>query len=119
MKLKQILFFYIQEDDGDFLPSKKKKKCVSGEEELLEASSSVAGTALVSSTPSCTSGGDSGGVDRALPQPNFQELLEYELKPAPPLPNAYIRWMDDIEVGEEVEYHVDEEDSAWLNLVNR
>lgn len=69
--------------------------------------------------------GEGGGSvveeeQRPLPQPMFQELEEFVPMVAKPLPKSYIRWMDGNgeEEDEEVEYHVDEEDSAWLNLTN-
>jgi len=55
-----------------------------------------------------------------LPQPTFRELDSYSVREVGSLPNAYIRWMEMPEEEEEVvEYDVDEEDSAWLELLNR
>jgi hypothetical protein len=62
-------------------------------------------------------------VEVKLPQPTFRGIDEYDelLDPAPSMPNAYIRWMESSSgVPEEaVEYDVDEEDSAWLELFNK
>ncbi|XP_021954896.1 bromodomain-containing protein 1 isoform X2 [Folsomia candida] len=91
-------------DEDVDLSSKKKKKC---KEEGQDQQ--------ISDLPAIVQQSDE---HRSLPQPNYHLLEEYTLNEAPPLPNAYIRWMDDVELGEEVEYHVDEEDSAWLDLIN-
>lgn len=50
-----------------------------------------------------------------LPEPSYKELPEYNICDAPPRPNAYIRFIEKSaeELDGEVEYDVDEEDTAW------
>ncbi|XP_027755684.1 bromodomain and PHD finger-containing protein 3 isoform X3 [Empidonax traillii] len=60
------------------------------------------------------------GTSLHLPQPNFRVLDSFSQPDAPPLPAAYYRYMEkppeDLDV--EVEYDMDEEDLAWLEMVN-
>uniref|UniRef100_A0A673L0Z9 Mitogen-activated protein kinase 13-like n=1 Tax=Sinocyclocheilus rhinocerous TaxID=307959 RepID=A0A673L0Z9_9TELE len=55
-----------------------------------------------------------------LPKPTFREQESYEPVEAPPHPSAYYRYIE--KSGEEMEmdaeYDMDEEDVAWLELVN-
>ncbi|XP_060532907.1 bromodomain-containing protein homolog [Cylas formicarius] len=55
-----------------------------------------------------------------LPEASFKELEDYNICDAPPRPNAYIRFIEKSteELDGEVEYDVDEEDTAWLALMN-
>ncbi|XP_018323470.1 peregrin [Agrilus planipennis] len=55
-----------------------------------------------------------------LPQANFKELDNYNICDAPPRPKAYIRFIEKSaeELDGEVEYDVDEEDTAWLSIMN-
>lgn len=50
-----------------------------------------------------------------LPEPSFKELPDYNICDAPSRPNAYIRFIEKSaeELDGEVEYDVDEEDTAW------
>ncbi|NXD17731.1 BRPF3 protein, partial [Nothocercus nigrocapillus] len=60
------------------------------------------------------------GTSLHLPQPNFRVVDSFSQPEAPPLPAAYYRYIEkppeDLEV--EVEYDMDEEDLAWLEMVN-
>ncbi|NWU07829.1 BRPF3 protein, partial [Cephalopterus ornatus] len=60
------------------------------------------------------------GTSLHLPQPNFRVVDSFSQPDAPPLPAAYYRYMEkppeDLDV--EVEYDMDEEDLAWLEMVN-
>lgn len=55
-----------------------------------------------------------------LPKPTFREQESYEPVEAPPRPSAYYRYIE--KSGEEMEtdaeYDMDEEDMAWLELLN-
>ncbi|XP_076860271.1 bromodomain and PHD finger-containing protein 3 isoform X2 [Brachyhypopomus gauderio] len=55
-----------------------------------------------------------------LPKPTFRVLETFVPTEAPPLPAAYYRYMEKSaeELEAEAEYDMDEEDSAWLELVN-
>ncbi|XP_044740751.1 peregrin isoform X2 [Chrysoperla carnea] len=55
-----------------------------------------------------------------LPEPSYKELPDYNICDAPPRPNAYIRFIEKSaeELDGEVEYDVDEEDTAWLSIMN-
>uniref|UniRef100_A0AAR5QK07 Peregrin n=1 Tax=Dendroctonus ponderosae TaxID=77166 RepID=A0AAR5QK07_DENPD len=55
-----------------------------------------------------------------LPEACYKELDDYNICDAPPRPNAYIRFIEKSteELDGEVEYDVDEEDTAWLNIMN-
>jgi bromodomain and PHD finger-containing protein 1 len=56
----------------------------------------------------------------ALPQPCFKILDDYNITNAPPKPVGYIRFIEKSvdDMDEEVEYDLDEEDVAWLEIVN-
>ncbi|XP_069046426.1 bromodomain and PHD finger-containing protein 3 isoform X2 [Lepisosteus oculatus] len=56
----------------------------------------------------------------ALPKPTFRILDSYAPSEAPPLPAAYYRYMEKSaeELDAEAEYDMDEEDFAWLEMVN-
>ncbi|XP_074971326.1 bromodomain and PHD finger-containing protein 3 isoform X6 [Phalacrocorax aristotelis] len=60
------------------------------------------------------------GTSLHLPQPSFRVVDSFSQPDAPPLPAAYYRYIEkppeDLEV--EVEYDMDEEDLAWLEMVN-
>ncbi|NXJ02007.1 BRPF3 protein, partial [Psophia crepitans] len=60
------------------------------------------------------------GMSLHLPQPNFRVVDSFSQPHAPPLPAAYYRYIEkppeDLDV--EVEYDMDEEDLAWLEMVN-
>lgn len=55
-----------------------------------------------------------------LPEASYKELENYSICDAPPRPNAYIRFIEKSteELDGEVEYDVDEEDTAWLAIMN-
>lgn len=55
-----------------------------------------------------------------LPKATYKELEDYNICDAPPRPNAYIRFIEKSteELDGEVEYDVDEEDTAWLSIMN-
>lgn len=55
-----------------------------------------------------------------LPEPKFTIIEDYNIPDAPPRPAGYIRFIEkSVEDMEgEVEYDMDEEDSAWLEIMN-
>uniref|UniRef100_H3CEH6 Bromodomain and PHD finger containing 3 n=1 Tax=Tetraodon nigroviridis TaxID=99883 RepID=H3CEH6_TETNG len=55
-----------------------------------------------------------------LPDPNFRVLETFVPVEAPPLPTAYYRYIERLPEEHEVvaEYDMDEEDAAWLEMVN-
>ncbi|XP_059806402.1 bromodomain and PHD finger-containing protein 3 isoform X1 [Hypanus sabinus] len=61
----------------------------------------------------------SAGPSAELPQPSFR-IIDYKLPDAPPLPSAYYRYIEKSveELDGEVEYDMDEEDYAWLEMIN-
>ncbi|MBN3288872.1 BRPF3 protein, partial [Polyodon spathula] len=56
----------------------------------------------------------------ALPKPTFKILESFTPTDAPPLPAAYYRYMEKSvdELDAEAEYDMDEEDFAWLEMIN-
>ncbi|KFP56487.1 Bromodomain and PHD finger-containing protein 3, partial [Cariama cristata] len=60
------------------------------------------------------------GTSLHLPQPTFRVVDSFSQPEAPPLPPSYYRYIEkppeDLDV--EVEYDMDEEDLAWLEMVN-
>jgi len=56
----------------------------------------------------------------ALPEPCFKILENYNIADAQPRPTAYIRFIERSaeEMDGEVEYDMDEEDTAWLSIIN-
>uniref|UniRef100_UPI00398F5FAF bromodomain and PHD finger-containing protein 3 n=1 Tax=Pristiophorus japonicus TaxID=55135 RepID=UPI00398F5FAF len=59
------------------------------------------------------------GASVELPQPSFR-IIDYNPPDAPPLPSAYYRYIEKSveELDVEVEYDMDEEDYAWLEMIN-
>uniref|UniRef100_G1MQA7 Bromodomain and PHD finger containing 3 n=2 Tax=Meleagris gallopavo TaxID=9103 RepID=G1MQA7_MELGA len=60
------------------------------------------------------------GTSLHLPQPNFRVMDSFKQSDAPPLPAAYYRYIEKPpeDLDAEVEYDMDEEDLAWLEMVN-
>ncbi|KAM6311104.1 bromodomain and PHD finger-containing protein 3 isoform 2-T3 [Podargus strigoides] len=60
------------------------------------------------------------GTSLHLPQPNFRVVDSLSQPGAHPLPAAYYRYIEKPpeDLGVEVEYDMDEEDLAWLEMVN-
>ena len=55
-----------------------------------------------------------------LPEAQYTEIEDYKLPPAPPMPSNYIKFVEKSpeELDAEVEYDMDEEDVAWLKMMN-
>ena len=59
-------------------------------------------------------------VLQKLPEAQYREISDYKLPPAPPMPVTYFQFVEKTpeEMDREVEYDMDEEDVAWLKLMN-
>nr|XP_008117532.1 PREDICTED: bromodomain and PHD finger-containing protein 3 isoform X2 [Anolis carolinensis] len=62
----------------------------------------------------------SPGTSFHLPQPSFRMIEPFSQPDAPPLPSAYYQYLEKLpeDVDAEVEYDMDEEDLAWLDMIN-
>ncbi|XP_013909351.1 PREDICTED: bromodomain and PHD finger-containing protein 3 isoform X3 [Thamnophis sirtalis] len=60
------------------------------------------------------------GASFHLPQPSFRMIDSFSQLDAPPLPSAYYQYVEKPleDVDAEVEYDLDEEDLAWLDMIN-
>ncbi|XP_039179198.1 bromodomain and PHD finger-containing protein 3 isoform X3 [Crotalus tigris] len=60
------------------------------------------------------------GASFPLPQPSFRMIDSFSQLDAPPLPSAYYQYIEKPpeDVDAEVEYDLDEEDLAWLDMIN-
>ncbi|KAK0146281.1 Bromodomain and PHD finger-containing protein 3 [Merluccius polli] len=58
------------------------------------------------------------GTAAALPEPTFRLLETFRPAQAPPLPAAYYRFMERSAEEQAAEYDMDEEDVAWLEMIN-
>ncbi|XP_016337826.1 bromodomain and PHD finger-containing protein 3-like isoform X2 [Sinocyclocheilus anshuiensis] len=60
-------------------------------------------------------------IQTPLPKPTFRKVDTFTASEAPPLPVAYYRYMEKSgeELDNEAEYDMDEEDMAWLEMVNQ
>ncbi|NWI94770.1 BRPF3 protein, partial [Pitta sordida] len=58
------------------------------------------------------------GTSLHLPKPKFRVMDSFSQPDAPPLPAAYYRYMEKPPEDLDVEYDMDEEDLAWLEMVN-
>ncbi|XP_034270582.1 bromodomain and PHD finger-containing protein 3 isoform X2 [Pantherophis guttatus] len=60
------------------------------------------------------------GASFHLPQPSFRMIDSFSQLDAPPLPSAYYQYIEKPleDVDAEVEYDLDEEDLAWLDMIN-
>ena len=59
-------------------------------------------------------------VLQKLPEAQYREIADYNLPPAPPMPETYYKFIEKTaeEMDKEVEYDMDEEDVAWLKMMN-
>ncbi|XP_014343588.1 bromodomain and PHD finger-containing protein 3 isoform X2 [Latimeria chalumnae] len=91
-----------ENSEQPLFPSKSKKPASKGKKKESASSKHVPGTSL------------------QLPQPSFKIIESFSPPDAPPLPTAYYRYIEKSveELDAEVEYDMDEEDFAWLEMVN-
>nr|XP_020650911.1 bromodomain and PHD finger-containing protein 3 isoform X6 [Pogona vitticeps] len=60
------------------------------------------------------------GTSFHLPQPSFRMIDSFSQPDAPPLPSTYYQYIEKPpeDVDAEIEYDMDEEDLAWLDMIN-
>ncbi|XP_007892453.1 bromodomain and PHD finger-containing protein 3 isoform X1 [Callorhinchus milii] len=90
-----------ENSEQPLFPSKSKKTVMCKDKRKESASKHAAGASV------------------ELPQPSFR-IIEYNPPDAPPLPSAYYRYIEKSveELDGEIEYDMDEEDYAWLEMIN-
>jgi len=69
-------------------------------------------------TPDKVNSSYQSGHPVALPEPSFRLLETFRPAQAMPLPTAYYRFMERSAEDQEAEYDMDEEDVAWLEMIN-
>ncbi|KAG8239664.1 hypothetical protein J437_LFUL013887 [Ladona fulva] len=99
--------------DGMRMDSSLKMPCLGPSRDSLASIGSI----MVGASKLSSVGDDRGGK---LPEPSFRCIENYDIPDAPEKPNSYIRFIERSpdELDAEVEYDMDEEDVAWLNIIN-
>lgn len=104
----------ITHEDIVSTPQRKQSHTSGGKKSKLSKSAAAAAAAAAAASQQAE-------ARITLPEASFKVLSNYNITDAPPRPTlAYIRFIEKSaeELDGEVEYDMDEEDSAWLSIIN-
>ena len=103
----------IKQEDVVSTPNRKHSHAPGGKKSKISKTAAAAAAAAAAS--------QQAENKVSLPEASFKVLSNYNITDAPPRPtSAYIRFIEKSaeELDGEVEYDMDEEDSAWLSIIN-